>query len=169
MFDDLLAPGPVKFQWLLHAFERIAIDGNVLRIRRGVAAMDVHVLRPEKVKFSQTDRYDPEPERGEWVNTWHLTAETHRRAAVGRFLTVFLPHRKGAKTSLPKVKLLSGSGAIGTLLTFPDGTTQVVAFRTDPHPERVTCGEITSDARVFAEGRGRSGRLVSALRIGSGR
>ena len=168
MFDDLLAPGPVQFQWLLHAFERIAIDGNVLRIRRGVAAMDVHVLRPEKVRFSQTDKYDPEPEAGEWVNTWHLTVETHGRAAAARFLTVFLPHRKSAKNRLPKVKLLRGSGAIGTLLTFPDGSTQVVAFRTDPHTETVTCGALTSDARVFAERRDRGGHIVSALRIESG-
>ncbi|MGB2824745.1 MAG: DUF4962 domain-containing protein, partial [Phycisphaerae bacterium] len=62
MFDDLVAAKASTFQWLLHAHDRIEIDGQVLRVRRDPAAMDVHLLMPEGVRLSQTDKYDPQPE-----------------------------------------------------------------------------------------------------------
>jgi len=84
IFDDLAAVKPSTFQWLLHARDRIEIDGRVLRVRRDPAAMDVHLLLPRKVRFSQTDKYDPQPEamsgRGRYSDTWHLTAGTIKPA-----------------------------------------------------------------------------------------
>jgi len=169
IFDDLAAPKAATFQWLLHAREKIGIDGRVLHVRRDPAAMDVHVLLPQKVRFTQTDKYDPEPEgsvgRGRYVNTWHLTAATAAPAETARFLTVFLVRRSDRKTKLPTVRLAAGKGAVGVVLTMPDGSREVVAFRTDPRAKQVSCGGLTSDGRVFAEGRDGNGKVTHALRI----
>jgi hypothetical protein len=110
MFDDLRAAKPAKFQWLLHAYNKIEVDeaSQMLRIRNSPAAMNVQLLLPEEVSFSQTDRYEPEPESiaRSWKNTWHLSASTVDAARSARFLSVFLPFREGAEDELPR---LSGS------------------------------------------------------------
>ena len=73
MFDDLRAAKPATFQWLLHAYQEIQVDeaSRSLRITNPPAAMNVHLLLPEEVSFSQTDKYEPEPEstKGRWENT----------------------------------------------------------------------------------------------------
>jgi len=169
IFDDLAAVKPSTFQWLLHALDRIEIDGRVLRVRRAPAAMDVHLLLPRKVRLSQTDKYDPPPEamsgRGRYAATWHLTAGTVGRAPAARFLSVFLVHKEGTAAKLPKVHLLGGKGAVGVRLAMPGGAEDVVCFRTDAKAEQVSCGRLTSGARVFAEGRDKSGKTARELRI----
>ena len=171
MFDDLVAPGPSTFQWLLHAHDKIGIDGRVLKVRRDPAAMNVHVLLPERVKFTQTDTYDPEPEghehkRGTYVNTWHLQASTAEPGRGARFLTVLLVHRRGREQELPKVRLLAGKGAVGVLLTHPDGAADTVAFRTDAGAGKVACGSLSSAARVFARGTDKEGKSTRELAVG---
>jgi len=169
LFDDLVAAKAATFQWLLHAMDKIDVGGRVLRVRREPAAMDVHVLLPRKVRISQTDQYDPKPEKSfkgrPYADTWHLTAETTAPAATGRFLTVLVVRRTDAKAKPPTVALVEGAGAVGVRLAMPGGEAQLVAFRTDARAEKVSCGGLTSDARVFAEGRDTSGKMTRTLRI----
>jgi len=115
----------------------------------------VHMLMPGGLAITQDDRYEPEPEpgRGEFRNTWHLTASTVQPAAAARFLTVFLPHRLGKDADLPEVGRLDGEGAVGVRLVFRDGREDIVAFRTDAAAKRVACGGLRSDGRIFALGR----------------
>jgi hypothetical protein len=154
MLDDLVAARPATFQWLLHAHERIEIDGRALRIRRDPAAMAVHLLLPEELSITQTDKYDPEPEYDKakgtkWENTWHLTAATKQPAGEARFLSVLLVHKKGTRAKLPEVRLVKPGEGVGVLLTWPDGALDRVAFR--------GVGE------VAAEGRDRAGKLTRSL------
>ena len=171
VFDDLVAAKDATFQWLLHAHDRIAIDGQVLRVRRDPAAMDVHLLMPAGLKIDQTDKYDPEPEYGQvkrgtrWKNTWHLAASTAKPAPAGRFLSVLLVYRTGSEKALPKVKRLTGRGAVGVELTFGDGRRDIVAFRTDAAAKRISCGGLSGEGRVLAEGRDDAGRSVRSLHI----
>ena len=169
MFDDLRAPEPARFQWLLHAYHQIQVDesARVLRVKNEPAAMNVHLLLPEALEFAQTDKYDPEPEAtaGQWQNTWHLTAGTKEPAASQQFLAVMLVHRSDGETALPTVQFVSGTGALGVRLTAPDGATDLVAFRTDPQAPRVVCGGIESTGRVFAQGADRQGRPTRRLEL----
>jgi len=162
LFDDLRAPGPARFQWLLHAYKQIDVDETtrVLRIENSPAAMNVHLLLPDKVDFTQTDKYEPEPEstKGRWLNTWHLTASTAAPARSTRFLAVLMPHRQGKEDTLPKVELLPGQGAAGVRLTSPDGAQDVVGFRISGEDTTVTCGGIESSGRVFARGKDKDGK-----------
>ena len=167
--DDLEAPRAVRLQWLLHAYRKIAVDepARTLRIENAPAAMRVHLLLPETLNFSQTDRYQPEPESqaGRWENTWHLTAETSTAAKRGRYLAVLLAHRKGREDALPEVELVEGDGAVGVRLTAPDGAGDLVAFRTSGEKETLACGEEDFNGRVFAVGKDQRGREVRRLEV----
>ena len=161
--DDLEAPQPSRFEWLLHGCRRIGVEeaDRTLRITNAPAAMTVRLLLPERIEFTQTDRYEPEPEMtakgGTWSNTWHLSAASER-ARQTRFLAVLMPCRTGAEDRLPAVRLLRGDGADGVELKTQDGTRDVVAFRADRGAKTVTCGGIESPAQVFAEGWDREGK-----------
>ena len=164
LLDDLEAPRAVRFQWLLHAYQRIQIneENRVLRITNAPAVMDVHLLLPEKVSFAQTDRYEPEPESiaRNWSNTWHLAATPTGPSRQARFLAVGLPHREGQQGGLPRVALVQGTGAVGVRLTARDGAEDLVAFRTDQDAKTVACGGVESASQVFAQGKDRNGALV---------
>ena len=167
LFDDLRAPEPTRFQWLLHAYKQIGVEEStrVLRVENAPAAMDVHLLLPDKVDFTQTDKYDPEPEstKGRWSNTWHLTASTVAPAQSAHFLAVMMPHHQGKGDALPKVELLPGQGAVGVRLVSPDGAQDVVGFRISGEGTTVTCDGIESTGRVFARGKDKDGKTIRSL------
>jgi hypothetical protein len=130
--------------------------------------MNVHLLLPDEVDFSQTDRYEPEPEpiARQWENTWHLTAGTTAPARGKQFLAVMLVHRRGQESTLPTVELVRGTGAVGVRLTAGDGATDIVAFRTDDQPAAVACGGIECAGRVFAQGKDKDGHLIRSMTQG---
>jgi hypothetical protein len=167
LFDDLRAAEPVRFQWLLHAYREIQVNETtrVLHVENDLAAMDVHLLLPDEVNFTQTDKYEPEPEpiARQWENTWHLTASTTTPARGKQFLAVMLVHRRGQGSTLPAVELVPGTGAVGVRLTARDGAEDIVAFRTDPQAPVVVCGGIESADRVFARGKDKDGRLIRSM------
>ena len=169
MFDDLAAAKPVKFQWLLHAYEKIGIDeqSRILHVKREPAAMEVRLLLPTNLSLSQTDRYEPEPERvkkGEIKNSWHLTASTAEAAETGQFVAVFLPHRVGGESSLPKAELVRGENCVGVKLTMPAGDEDIVAFRS-ASAKTAVCAGLRSEARVFARGVKKDGSVSRRLSI----
>jgi hypothetical protein len=167
MFDDLRAREAARYQWLLHAYQQIQIaeTDQTLHINNHPAAMRVHLLLPQQLDFSQTNQYDPEPEstKGRWVNTWHLTASTVRAARTTRFLSVFLPHRRGQEDALPRVEMLEGSGAVGVKLTSSQGLEDIVAFRVQPNAGVISCGGVSSERSVFAQRKDTAGRVTAGF------
>ena len=166
--DDLVAAKPATFQWLLHAHEKIGVDEpqHLLTIQHDPAAMEVRLLLPANLAFSQNDQYEPEPERikrGEIKNTWHLTAATTAPSDTGRFLSVLTPHRAGSGSPVTKTKLVQGNGAAGVRLQAADGGEDLVIFRTDAVAKTVSCAGLQSDAQVFALGRGKDGSVKRRL------
>ena len=131
--------------------------------------MRVHLLAPAPLELRQTDRYEPEPESGEWVNTWHLAAEPARPQARCFFLSVFLPHRLGEEAALPRVERVDGVGALGVRITFEGGAEDVLAFRTDRDLASVECGGLASDGGVFGRGRAAGGAESRRILRGGGR
>jgi len=168
IFDDLAATKPATFQWLLHAHEKIGVDESqqLLTVRHEPAAMEVRLLLPAGLAISQTDKYEPEPERvkrGDILNTWHLTAATTAPSATGRFLAVLTPHRTGSDAPVTKMELVQGDGAVGVRLKTSDGAEDIVAFRTDADAKVVSCGGVRSDAQAFAIGHGKDGSVKRRL------
>ena len=86
--DELEAPKPSAFQWLLHAFEPFELDedGQIVISKRNGARMTVRLFVPGGFDFSQTDRFDtpfnegiPPQYHRDLPNHYHFTASTRRR------------------------------------------------------------------------------------------
>jgi Domain of unknown function (DUF4962)/Heparinase II/III-like protein len=92
LIDELESPDSVRFDWLLHALEKMDIDeaGKTVTISKGKARLTVQFLSPDRLVFSQTDKFKEDPGEiyespGEFYSDqWHLTVSTEEktRAAV---------------------------------------------------------------------------------------
>jgi hypothetical protein len=87
LVDDIAAPSPATFQWLLHALERFEIDAESQQItsqHRG-ASLACQLYASTPLALSQTDAWPIAPDEGYPTLTrplpavrWHLTAQTAR-------------------------------------------------------------------------------------------
>jgi hypothetical protein len=99
--DELEAPKQVRFDWLLHALEKMEIDKrhNTVTIHRGKARLVVEFLSPEELTFSQTNRFTASPGRAypegyAYPDQWHLTVSTRKKSEAVSFV-VKMKVRKG--------------------------------------------------------------------------
>jgi hypothetical protein len=108
VLDELAAPAPANYQWLLHAFERMQVDeaaSTVASMRKG-ASLRVKLASPLGLRFTQTDQFEtpfnhgtPAEYRQERENQWHFTAATVERGASARIAAVMLVEGPGEKIS----------------------------------------------------------------------
>ncbi|MBI5688542.1 MAG: DUF4962 domain-containing protein [Verrucomicrobia bacterium] len=100
LYDELVAPAPATFQFMLHALKAFSLDeaGGRMRLDLSRAGLEIAYLSPVPLKFTQTDGFSPPPTR-EFPNLWHVeAATTEKRAALG-VVTVLVPHRAGQKVT----------------------------------------------------------------------
>jgi hypothetical protein len=91
--DELAAPEPSRFDWLLHAAEKMEIDekAHTVLIRRGDARLLVEFVSPDNLTFSQTDQFTDDPgnlwELPEvaYPDQWHLTVSNTEKLKEVRF------------------------------------------------------------------------------------
>ena len=162
VLDDLAAE-PQRFQWMLHALERMDVDessGHIVSRREG-ARLDVHLRSPAGLSFSQTDAFDPPVNEGvpdhmrlDLPNQWHLTAETQRPAGGQRIAAVMVV---SGPDDQPTVRLLEQGGWFGARVAFGGETTeawaQLMPGAPGPHGfgaealagARIVCGRTTED------------------------
>ncbi|OGG05365.1 MAG: hypothetical protein A3F83_12205 [Candidatus Glassbacteria bacterium RIFCSPLOWO2_12_FULL_58_11] len=93
LIDELEAPQPVRYDWLLHALEKMEIDeiNNTVTVRRGKARLTVKFLEPAELSFSQTGKFDVSPgtaypEGFVYPEQWHLTVSTKNRNKAAAFV-----------------------------------------------------------------------------------
>ena len=117
ILDDLEAPAAARFQWMLHAFEEMELDGNRVVSRREGSAMDVRLACPTGLSVSQTDQFDvpfnaniPEEFQQERPNHWHVTAETQDDARATRIAAAMAVTGPGEEMD---VELLEHPGWFG--------------------------------------------------------
>ena len=95
LLDEIEAPTQSRYQWMLHAFERMDIDGSqVVSSRRG-ARLDVNLSCPHGLNLTQTDQFDtpynhgiPKAYHKNKANHWHVTAETVKASNATRIAAV---------------------------------------------------------------------------------
>lgn len=161
--DDLVAPEPATFQFLLHALEQMDVDAAAQRvtIHRGAARCRVDYLAPAGLSFSQDDQFPVPPFRPA-PNQWHLTAGTSVPAATAPSLIVLQPYREGSEADLLTARAESGDGAVGVVL---QGGRRMIAvsFPTTPATAEMRLGALRTDAAVASvrldEGEARSAVL----------
>jgi DNA-binding CsgD family transcriptional regulator len=103
LLDELEAPDPAIFQWMLHAFEEFEIEdsvGRILSTREG-ASLEAYLQSPAGLTFSQTDQFDtpynegvPQHLQNDAPNQWHLTVETKEKCKsirIGAIMGVWGP------------------------------------------------------------------------------
>ena len=102
--DDLAAPKPAEFQWLLHAHKEFELDERQQTIcsRKDPEAMTVHLFTPGGFSLSQTDEWPLDPKEGfpkvsrpAPAKQWHLTATTRQKSAERRIAAVMMVEEDG--------------------------------------------------------------------------
>jgi len=126
--DDLAAPKPSSFQFMLHALGPFTVDekGARLSVKRDKAGVTARYLSPTPLDFRQWDGYLPPPDR-EFPNQWHVEAGTRKNMAELRMVTVIIPERAGRESHWHAERLESDT-AVGARIE-RGGKTTVVAFR----------------------------------------
>jgi hypothetical protein len=97
LYDELVAPQPATYQFMLHALKSFTIDEAATRVRvaQPKAGVEVGYLSPVPLRFQQTDGFNPPPTR-EFPNMWHLETGTNEPRATLGMITVLVPHRGAA-------------------------------------------------------------------------
>ena len=155
VLDDLEAPEPARFKWLLHAFEKMEVDDAAGRIvsRRDGATLDVRLRSPAGLTLNQTDVFDtpynagtPEEFQEDRPNHWHVAAETQEEAGAARIGAVMAASGPGERFD---VELLEREGWFGARASGAFGTVAgwVQLCPGAPGPE--ACGE---DAVIWGRG-----------------
>ena len=93
--DTVVAPEASIFQYYLHSETEMDIEVQTLKITTGDAGCVVSLLRPENLKISQTDQFDPPPRERVQLTEYHVTAETTIPCEEATFIAVLRPHRTG--------------------------------------------------------------------------
>ena len=84
------------------------------------AACKVEFLRPEGLKLTVTDRFDPPPPPHLKLRQYHLTADTLEPARKVLFLTLLRPHRAGTPPT-GETRLEERSDQLHITLPTPEG------------------------------------------------
>ncbi len=92
MIDELEAPKPVQFNWLLHSLNKMQIDTKkkTVIIRKGKAQLKLQFITPDELIFSQTNKFNVAPgplptKESVYPNQWHLTVSTKNKATAATF------------------------------------------------------------------------------------
>jgi hypothetical protein len=95
LLDEIEAQTTSQYQWLLHAFEKMEIQGSQVTSRRRGATLDVTLACSHGLNLTQTDQFDtpynygiPEAYHREKANHWHVTAETVKSSQKTRIAAV---------------------------------------------------------------------------------
>ena len=99
LLDEIEAPAQSRFQWMLHAFEKMEIEGDKVTSRRHGATLDVNLTCAGGLRLTQTDQFDtpynygiPEAYHRDKANHWHVTAETpasSRKTRIAAVMSVY--------------------------------------------------------------------------------
>lgn len=168
--DELASPKPARFQWWLHALEKMQVDEahGIVTIQRGAARLRVHFLAPAKLRLEQSGKFPVPPDEAvkgkDYPDQWHLTAHADEPATQRQFLTVLLPFCDGAEASLPTVRVLEGRNCSAVELR-ATRTRHVVMFRMVGEAGMMEAGGLRSDARVVAASFSVGGRSAGALEV----
>jgi hypothetical protein len=155
--DELAAPQPATYQFLLHALNRMEVDPAQQRvtIAQGASRCRVDYLAPQGLRFDQHDQFTHPPFQPS-PNQWHLTASTVDPAPTAGSLIVLQPFREGEADQLLAAQMETPAGYAGVRLTGADRMILVMflidADAPPPAPpyEGGEQGGVVTDAQAFS-------------------
>jgi len=121
LLDDIEAPAQSRYQWMLHAFEKMEIKGDKVTSRRRGATLDVNLACSGGLKLTQTDQFDtpynhgiPKAYHREKANHWHVTAETAKSSRKARIAAVMSVYGADERFDVQLQHMNGWLGATGT-------------------------------------------------------
>lgn len=97
MIDDLKAPQNARFQWMLHALNKMSVSENNVATQNGHVRLNTWLYSRDKMNLSTTDQFDtpfntgiPESFHREKPNQWHLTAETQKKSKENSIISIIV-------------------------------------------------------------------------------
>ena len=153
LLDELEAPQPVTYSWLLHSFEPMDVDPAAARvgIRRLPATLQIHVRATTTLTFRQTDTFFvpinagvPEPYRQQRADQWHLRVDTTERTPTLQLAAAMIT---GEQSQPIEYCLLEGNGWFGVARPDPKGSAMVCARLTGGSDEAPGFGRTAPGTR----------------------
>jgi hypothetical protein len=129
--DELEAPQPAEFRWLLHAFDEMKMDEGRREVvcHRGGASLTARLDCQAGLAFSQTDKFDtpfnegnPPEYHQERADQWHFTARTKEKAARARVAAAMVVRGPGEAF---ETEWLSRPGRSGVRFASEEGKGEV--------------------------------------------
>jgi len=163
LLDEIVAPVASQYQWKLHAFEKMDIEGNRVTSRRRGATLDVHLAGSHRLHLTQTDQFDtpynygiPGAYHQDKPNHWHVCAEVQEKASAVRIGAVMAVY--GGQESF-EVRLHEADGWFGATATGQFG--QVEGWIRTGQVDTVPTGfaRPAAEQRVNLCGRSRDGAI----------
>jgi len=145
VFDRLVAKEPSTFDYWLHAVKPFEVKSQKdIRLRVDDVGCRITFLAPRGLTLHQTDQYDPNPRPRITLREWHLTGGTQSKSKTMEFVTLYRPHRVGAKVPEgAELKHLDGGylleaelndGRIIALLPTSEATFSAEGLTAEVHP-----------------------------------
>ena len=141
IYDELVAPQPATFQFMLHALSPFTVDEKAARlsVAQPEAGLAVAYLSPVPLTFTQTDGFTPAPTK-EFPNQWHVEAGTTERRRDFGMVTVLVPHRVG-QTPVWQSRRTDAATGVTVDVTI-GGQTRTVHFPAPGHDDPARLGPV---------------------------
>lgn len=172
--DDLAAPEPSEFSWLLNTFEPAEIDeaAQTMLVRQSDRRLRVQHLAPEGLSYTQ-DNERPYPMLTKsfcryteaFPQTYHIRATTPR-AERERILTVMDAYAEADGPATETAQIAAEDGL--ALRITRDGLSETVLFR-DADAQSASADGIETDARAASVARDADGQITRWLLQGGTR
>ena len=186
ILDDLEAPEPSTFQWLLHSPNEMQVRGNGIHAQSGAVVASATILASDSwgaiargaaggsLRITQTDQFDPPPRPRIKLTQWHATASTVQKRRREEFVTLIQLERLDAAADadggMVDSSMMFGSRAAGAgqaeLVGLSDGRAIVLRRSGDGTLE---ADGVATDADLAVVRLDSGGRVVRAFRVGGSR
>jgi hypothetical protein len=110
LLDELEAPEPARFQWMLHSLSPMQVGSNRVVVERKGTRMEALLAASTGLTLNCTDEFGvpynqgvPEAFHREVPDHWHLEAETERETGAARIAAVFGVSGPGEKVELETI------------------------------------------------------------------
>jgi len=166
LLDEIEAPAASRFQWMLHAYEKMEVDGDKVTSRRREATLDVNLACSGGLKITQTDQFDtpynygiPKAYHRDKANHWHVTAETVKSSRKMRIAAIMSVYDSSERFNM---QLQHSKGWLGATATGDFGKAEgwIRLDATDTLPASIAAQNINRQTNLW--GRSSDGETFSA-------
>lgn len=170
VYDQLEADSPIRWTWLLQAFEPMVIDGaaRIVTIHQRDVRLRARQLAPARFAYSQSnERTDPLKMRytEAFAQQWALRAETQEPSASERILSLLHPYREPDGPAVDGGQLVESGPWIGARAPIGDVIETTLFQRDLSEPVSGSAEGVATDATLVSIGRGSDGSIRRLLML----